>query len=76
MVFKKGEPVIRILLVIDYILLLPEINDTRKRMIKMKNKILAIPAAPAAMPKNPKAPATMAMIKNISVQRNIWLFFS
>jgi hypothetical protein len=47
------------------------INKTRK----MKNKILAIDAAPAATPPNPKTAATIAMIKKITVQRNITLVF-
>lgn len=33
--------------------------------------ILAIPAALAAMPENPNMPATMAIIRKITVQRNI-----
>ena len=43
------------------------INKTRK----IKNKILAIEAAPAAMPPNPKIAAMIATIRNITVQRNI-----
>jgi len=37
----------------------------------MKNKTLAIPAAPAAIPPNPKIAAIIATTKNITVQRNI-----
>ena len=37
----------------------------------MKNNTLAIPAAPAAIPPNPKIAAIMATTKNITVQRNI-----
>jgi len=37
----------------------------------MKNRILAIDAAPAATPPNPKIAAMMATIRNITVQRNI-----
>ena len=38
---------------------------------KIKNKILAIPAAPAAIPPKPKMAAMIATIKKITVQRNI-----
>jgi len=41
----------------------------------MKNKTLAIDAAPAAMPKKPNAPAIIAIIKKITVQRNIGFCF-
>lgn len=41
----------------------------------MKNKIFAMPAAPAAIPPNPKIAATIATIKNIIVQRNIGVYF-
>jgi hypothetical protein len=54
---------------------LPPIKDSRNSTIKMKNKTLAMEAAPAAMPKNPKIPAMIAMIKKIIVQRNISLHF-
>lgn len=37
----------------------------------MKNKILAIPAAPAAMPPNPNRAAIRAIIKNITVHLSI-----
>ena len=37
----------------------------------MKNKTFAIEAAPAAIPKNPKKAATIAIIRKITVQRNI-----
>jgi hypothetical protein len=39
--------------------------------MKMKNKILAMEAAPAATPPNPKIAAIMATIRNITVQRSI-----
>ena len=41
----------------------------------MKNKTLAMEAAPAAMPVNPNKAATMATTKNINAQRNIILIF-
>ena len=56
-------------------LLLPAMKLTRKRMIKIKNNTLAIDAAPAAMPKKPKAPATRATMRKMSVQRNITYSF-
>ena len=37
----------------------------------MKNSILAMLAAPAAIPPNPKIPAMMAKITKVTVQRNI-----
>ncbi len=37
----------------------------------MKNNTLAIVAAPAAIPPNPKIAAITAMIKKVIVQRNI-----
>jgi hypothetical protein len=42
-------------------------------MRKMKNKILAIPAALAATPPNPKIAATNAMTKKTAAQYNIIL---
>ncbi len=39
--------------------------------MKIKNRTFAIDAAPAAMPKKPKAPAIIAMIRKMTVQRNI-----
>ena len=41
----------------------------------MKNNTLAIPAAPAAIPPNPKIAAIIATTKKITVQRNIILSF-
>lgn len=38
---------------------------------KMKNKTLAIDAAPSAMPPKPNMAAMIAMIKKITDQRNI-----
>jgi len=39
--------------------------------MKMKNKILAMEAAPAATPPNPKMAAIIATIRNITDQRSI-----
>lgn len=41
----------------------------------MKKIILAMVAAPAAIPVKPSIPATMAIIKKIIVQRNIAYLF-
>ena len=49
-------------------------SETRNRTRKMKNKILAMDAAPAATPPNPKIAATIATIRKIMVQRNIIFF--
>ncbi len=42
---------------------------------KTKNMILAILAAPAAIPVNPNSAATIAITKNTAAQRNITLIF-
>ncbi len=39
--------------------------------MKIKNRILAILAAPAAIPPNPNTAAMIAIIKKVIVQRNI-----
>jgi hypothetical protein len=39
--------------------------------MKIKKMIFAIVAAPAAMPVNPNTAAMIAMIRNVTVQRNI-----
>ncbi len=57
-----------------YIFFLPLIRDTIKNSIKRKNRILAILAAPAAIPPNPKIPAIIAKTMKVIDQRNI-LFF-
>jgi len=41
----------------------------------MKNNILAMLAAPAAIPPNPKTPAINANIIKVTVQRNIFVYF-
>ena len=54
----------------------PNMSETRNNTMKMKNKILAMEAAPAATPPNPKIAAMIATIKNITVQRSIKYDFS
>lgn len=49
-----------------YLFANPRINTTKKTTTKIKNNILAIAAAPEAIPPKPNMAATMAMIKNIS----------
>jgi len=46
------------------------ISDSTKTTRKTKNRILAIEAAPAAMPPKPKTAAMMAMMKKMSAQRS------
>lgn len=59
-------------LFIDYgVLVLPMMSDNRNNTIKIKNRILAMLAAPAAIPPNPKIAAIRATIKKMTVQRNI-----
>jgi hypothetical protein len=45
--------------------------DTRNKIIKIINKILAISAASAAIPPKPRTPAIIATIRNTSAQLNI-----
>ena len=47
------------------------IKMRRVKKIKIKNRVWAIDAAPAAIPPNPNIAATIATIKKITVQRNI-----
>lgn len=58
-----------------YFLNRPVNRDIRKSTIKMKNNILAMEAAPAAIPPKPKTAAIIATMKKISAQRNIWSVF-
>jgi hypothetical protein len=53
------------------VVLFPKTSEIRKRKIKIKNRILATAAAPAAIPKKPKTPATNAMIRKKIDARNI-----
>src|SRR5579862_3270474 len=46
----------------------PITSDTMNRTRKMKNRIFAMPTAPAAMPPKPKTPATNAMRENTAAQ--------
>ena len=64
---KRGKELLKIdfHLSISQTFFLPKIRLRMNRTIKIKKRILAIPAAPAAMPPKPKIAATMAMIKNV-----------
>ena len=55
----------------DHTLFLPEINEMTNNTTKTKKSTLAIDAAPAAIPPNPKIAAIIAKITRITVQRNI-----
>jgi hypothetical protein len=55
--------------------LLPAIRLNTNKIRKIKNNILAIPAAPAAIPPKPNMAAIIATTKKIIVQRNITLSF-
>src|SRR5689334_3218026 len=46
----------------------PMRSDTTKAMRKMKNRIFAMPAAPAAMPPKPRTAAIRAMMKKTAAQ--------
>jgi len=43
----------------------------RNKTRKIKNRIFAMPAEPAAMPPNPKTPAIIAITMKIIAQRNM-----
>ena len=60
----------------NVLLVPPMIRDSTNSIRKIKNKIFAIPAAPAAIPPNPKMAAIMATTRKITVQRNITYNFS
>lgn len=55
--------------------LAPKISVRRNNTTKRKNRNLAIDAAPAAIPVNPKTAAISATMKNVNAQRNIDLNF-
>jgi hypothetical protein len=50
-------------------------NDRMNNTRKIKNITLAIEAAPAAIPPNPKMAAIIATTRKITVQRNIVRYF-
>jgi hypothetical protein len=50
---------------------IPRMKKTKQATRKRKNRNLAIPAAVAAMPVNPKRAATSAITKKIKAQHNI-----
>ncbi len=50
----------------------PKISITTQNPRKIKNRILAIEAAPAAMPVKPNTPAIIATTRKRNDQRNIY----
>ena len=46
-------------------------SERRNKTINMKKNILAMEAAPAAIPPNPRIAAIIAIMRNVTVQRNI-----
>ena len=75
--YKSQCAVLNLFLFTDFYTLvdLPLINEITNRTKNIKNKILAILAAPAAIPPKPNIPATMARIIKVTVQRNIIIVF-
>ena len=55
--------------------LTPISNNTSQITMKIKNKVLAIEAAPAAIPVNPNIAATMAITKKIADHLSIIKIF-
>lgn len=55
--------------------LFPKMSDNTNKIRKMINNILAIEAAPEAIPPKPKTAAMIAMIKKVTVQRSIIVDF-
>jgi len=53
----------------------PNIRARRNNTKKMKKRIFAIDAAPAAIPVNPKIAATTAIIRKIAVHLSITIDF-
>lgn len=49
----------------------PKMSDNTNKTMNIKNRILAIDAAPAAKPPKPKIAAMTATIRKVIVQRNI-----
>jgi hypothetical protein len=54
---------------------LPRINPRRQRIMNTKKSVLAIPAAPAAIPVNPNIAAMIAMTRNIADHLNMIINF-
>jgi len=54
---------------------LPRINPRTHKIRKIKKSVLATPAAPAAIPVNPKMAAIIAITKKIADHFSIMFFF-
>jgi hypothetical protein len=52
-------------------MVIPKTSITSQKVIKMKKRIFAIPAAPAAISVNPKTPATTAIMRKAKDHFNI-----
>ena len=63
-----------VLIYFAYMVKISNIQD-KKSTINTKNNILAIEAAPAAIPVNPNSAAILATTKNITAQRNMIVIF-
>ena len=46
-------------------------TEMRKNNRKIKNRIIAMTAVPAAMPPKPRTPAIIAITRKMTAQRNI-----
>ena len=57
-------------------MLAPKTSESTNSTRKIKNKTFATEAAPAAIPPNPKIAATIAIIRKVTVQRNIRFKFN
>ena len=71
MIIYRSKKIIRVDQRPDPVLLLPNISDITKSTRKTTNSILAIDAAPAAIPPKPNTAAMMAIIRKAIDQRNI-----
>lgn len=54
---------------------LPRMNPRIQSTMKIKNSVLAIPAAPAAMPVNPNIAAIIAITRKIADHLNMIIYF-
>ena len=54
---------------------IPSIPVTTTRMMKIKNSVFAIDAAPSAIPVNPNSAATKAITKKMAVHLNMMFGF-
>ena len=74
-IIYRSEKIIRVDQRPDPAFLLPNTSEITKRTRKTTNRILAIDAAPAAIPPKPKTAAMMAIIRKATDQRSIIIKF-